>query len=77
MSMIDRIVETARSRNREAFLVGVGSLMDLRGIATYEAMQDLMPNQALRPLSEIYDDTNRVMRETPTSPDSLRSSSHR
>ncbi|MGV0805759.1 hypothetical protein [Mycolicibacterium setense] len=33
--------KTATKRN--AFLVGLGSLFDLKGEATYEALQDLMP----------------------------------
>ena len=53
MSIIDRISPTNRS-NRKAFLIGVGSLIDLRGIATYEAMQDLMPDPELTPLGRIY-----------------------
>ena len=67
MSIIDRKVLKARSKNRKAFLIGVGSLIDLRGVATYEAMQDLMPDPTLRPLAEIYQDTNRVMTPAQTS----------
>lgn len=52
-------------------------MIDLNGVATYEAMQDLMPNPKLRPLAKIYADTNRVMRETPISPESLRGYSRR
>lgn len=77
MSIIDRAVTKIRARNRAAFLIGVGSLIDLNGVATYEAMQNLMPDPELAPLSEIYNDTNRVIRETPTSPGSLHSSSSR
>ena len=54
MSIIDRISPTNRSKNRRAFLIGVGSLIDLRGIATYEAMQELMPDPGLTPLGTIY-----------------------
>lgn len=58
MSIIDRISPTNRS-NRKAFLIGVGSLIDLRGIATYEAMQDLMPDPELTPLGRIYSEDER------------------
>jgi hypothetical protein len=52
------------SRTPRAFLIGLGSLIDLRGIATYEAMQDLMPDPALPPMAQIYRDTNRLMAST-------------
>lgn len=61
MSIIDRISTASRSINRKAFLIGVGSLIDLNGVATYEAMQELMPNPKLRPMAEVYSDTNRVL----------------
>lgn len=70
------MVPRTRSKSRRAFLIGVGSLIDLNGVATYEAMQELMPDPELRPLSEIYDETNRVMAETTLSA-SPRSSSRR
>jgi hypothetical protein len=76
MSIIDRITPATRSRSRKAFLIGVGSLIDLNGIATYEAMQDLMPDPQLRPMSEIYAETNRAL-ALPKSPKSSASSSHR
>ena len=66
MSIIDRISPTSRSRNRRLLLIGVGSLIDLAGIATYEAMQDLMPNPTLTPLPEIYRRTDRDLAETPS-----------
>lgn len=74
MGMIDRVTKS-RSKNRKAFLVGLGSLIDLNGIATYEAMQDLMPSPDLTPLGKIFADTNRVMAQTPMPPTSPRSSS--
>lgn len=58
MSILDRISPTNRP-NRKAFLIGVGSLIDLRGIATYEAIQDLMPDPTLTPLGTIYRRTNK------------------
>jgi hypothetical protein len=66
MSTIDRIVERHRSMNRRAVLIGVGSLIDLAGLATYEAMAELMPNPTLTPLPEIYRRTNRDLAETPS-----------
>lgn len=47
-----------------AFLIGVGSLFDLRGQATYEAMQDLMPSPRLKPLRVVYNETNHSIRTT-------------
>jgi hypothetical protein len=67
MSIIDRINRTIRSRNRRAFLIGVGSLIDLRGLATYEAMQDLMPETELTPLQAIYRRTNADLARNPSS----------
>ncbi|MDG5773975.1 hypothetical protein [Mycolicibacterium fortuitum] len=61
MSIIDLINTAGRSINRKAFLIGVGSLIDLNGMATYEAMQDLMPDPKLRPLQDLYSDTNRTL----------------
>ncbi len=56
----------ARTR---AFLIGVGSLFDLRGQATYEAMQDLMPSPRLKPLRVIYSETNHsIQKISPLSP---------
>jgi hypothetical protein len=75
MSIIDRMTLT-RSRHRRAFLIGVGSLIDLNGIATYEAMQELMPDPTLRPMEEIYAATNRAM-SLPKSPESPPSSSRK
>ena len=61
MSIIDLISTAGRSINRKAFLIGVGSLIDLNGVATYEAMQDLMPDPKLRPMTDLYADTNRTL----------------
>lgn len=61
MSIIDLISTAGRSINRKAFLIGVGSLIDLNGVATYEAMQDLMPDPQLRPMADLYADTNRTL----------------
>lgn len=64
-----------RAAKRRALMIGLGSLLDLRGIATYRAMQDLMPSPALKPMSQIYRETNQLMASTPTSLSKLRSSS--
>lgn len=61
-------------RKKAAFLIGVGSLIDLRGLATYRAMQEVMPSPVLAPLSQIYRETDRLMASTPTSLSKLRSS---
>lgn len=66
-----------RGTRRRAFLVGVGSLIDLSGLATYRAMQDLLPSPDLRPMADLYRDTDRLMASTPTSLSKLRSSSPR
>lgn len=76
MSIRDRVRPEKRTRTR-AFLIGLGSLIDLRGIATYEAMQDLMPDPALRPMKLIYRDTNRLMVSTLDSSSGSHSSSPR
>lgn len=66
-----------RAAKRRALMIGLGSLLDLRGIATYRAMQELMPSPELKPMSQIYRETNQLMASTPTSLNKLRSSSHR
>jgi hypothetical protein len=67
VSTIDRI-PARRHRNRAAFLIGVASLIDLPGIATYEAMQDLMPDPpTLRPLSEILNEVTQSLTAPPSS----------
>lgn len=66
MSIIDRNNPTTRRpTNPRAFLIGVGSLMDLGGIATYEAMQDLMPSPDLTPLDKIYRETEEDLAQYP------------
>jgi hypothetical protein len=66
MSIIDRNSPTTRrSNNTRAFLIGVGSLIDLRGIATYEAMQEMMPSPDLTPLNAIYRATNQDLAQHP------------
>ncbi|WFN93488.1 hypothetical protein [Gordonia sihwensis] len=64
-------VHRTMTRRGRAFWVGVGSLIDLRGQATYEAMQDLLPDPELKPVGVIYAETNRLMSQTPTSIESL------
>ena len=54
MSIIDLISTAGRSINRKAFLIGVGSLIDLNGVATYEAMQELM-------LADLREDQSRYL----------------
>lgn len=67
MSIIDQnSPTTSRSKNRRAFLIGVGSLIDLRGVATYEAMQDLMPSPELTPLAAIYRATDQDLAQHPS-----------
>lgn len=63
-----------RGMRRKALLIGVGSLMDLNGLATYKAMQDLLPSPDLRPMSEIYRETDQMLASTPISPRSPHSS---
>lgn len=77
MSTVEITSRTGLVNAWSAIRVGLGSLLDLRGQATYEAMQDLLPSPKLRPMSAIYADTNRVMSETPTSLKSLRTSSRK
>ncbi len=74
MSIVDQISPSIhRSRIRKAFLVGVGSLIDLGGIATYRAMQDLMPAPTLTPLNAIYRKTNTDLSRSPSSSTNSRS----
>lgn len=66
MSIIGDGMTTRRSSNARALLIGVGSLIDLGGVATYEAMQDLMPSPELTPLNRIYRATNQDLAQHPS-----------
>ncbi|MDV6277603.1 hypothetical protein R3Q06_29355 [Rhodococcus erythropolis] len=57
MSTVEITSRTGLVNAWSAIRVGLGSLLDLRGQATYEAMQDLLPSPKLRPMSAIYADT--------------------
>lgn len=50
-----------REGNRAAFLVGLGSLMDLRGLDTYHAMRKLSPPSELKSMSALSEETARSM----------------
>lgn len=63
--MKNRRKKALAAARRRAFLVGLGSLIDIRGEATYEAMQDLMPDADLKPMGQLYQETRHLMVSTP------------
>jgi hypothetical protein len=58
MNLIDRIIGP---ENRKAFMIGVGSIFDLNGLATYQAMPELQPPTRVRTAAEIMTKTTRSL----------------
>lgn len=50
-----------RETNRTAFLIGVGSLMDLRGLDTYRALRKVAPPRKPRTIKQVTSDVTRMM----------------
>lgn len=50
-----------RETNRTAFLIGIGSLMDIRGLDTYRAARKIAPPRKPKSMSQITADVTRLM----------------